>query len=309
SLARDGRFRCVTVSEFLQQYPLGHAESLPELSSGSWIDGNFATWIGHPEKNAAWERLAHARESLSSVGEGDPSLRKAWRCLRIAEGSDWMWWFGDTHFSAQAEEFDRLFRTHLSHGYELAGLPVPEALKTPIKRLPIQISYDPTGLIHPTIDGYETSYYEWLYAGRLDLRQQYSAIHRSAQCLRSIYHGFDRTHHYFRIDLDLSQLARLSSWVMDLSLSHDLHVQITQEASGVRAHVLPHRAAAVSCVLGRILEVSIPRELLGLEQGERLRLALALMEGREVRERYPSQGSFELMASTVDVEAQSWLVF
>ncbi|MBI3996716.1 MAG: hypothetical protein HY352_03570, partial [Candidatus Omnitrophica bacterium] len=93
ALASDERFRCVTVSEFLHQHPHEHEESLPELFSGSWIDGNFATWIGHPEKNVAWTYLAAARDALAHVSREDPKGALAWKSLGIAEGSDWMWWF------------------------------------------------------------------------------------------------------------------------------------------------------------------------------------------------------------------------
>ncbi|MDP3703835.1 MAG: glycoside hydrolase family 57 protein, partial [Candidatus Omnitrophota bacterium] len=122
ALANDERFRCVTVSEFLQQHPVDHTESLPELFSGSWIDGNFATWIGHPEKNAAWALLAAARDALSAKSREDPAIAAAWKSLGVAQGSDWMWWFGDTHFSAHAEAFDQLFRTALMNCYRLAEL-------------------------------------------------------------------------------------------------------------------------------------------------------------------------------------------
>jgi hypothetical protein len=33
-------------------------------------------------------------------------------------------------------------------------------------------------VIQPVIDGRETSYYEWLYAGRIDFTRQYGAIQR-----------------------------------------------------------------------------------------------------------------------------------
>jgi len=134
ALAHDERFRCVTVSEFLEIYPLNRTEPLTGLFSGSWIDGNFATWIGHPQKNAAWEHLAEARAALEGVSREDPKGRRAWQSLGAAEGSDWMWWFGDTHFTAQADEFDRLFRAHLVNAYQFAGHPVPPALRRPIRR-------------------------------------------------------------------------------------------------------------------------------------------------------------------------------
>ena len=50
-----------------------------------------------------------------------------------AEGSDWFWWYGDDHFSIQADIFDKLFRTHLVNIYRLLKLNVPSELFTPIK--------------------------------------------------------------------------------------------------------------------------------------------------------------------------------
>ena len=67
ALSRDERFRLVTVSEFLEQRPIDQQPSLPELFAGSWIDGNFATWIGHPEKNTAWAYLARVRHDLAAA--------------------------------------------------------------------------------------------------------------------------------------------------------------------------------------------------------------------------------------------------
>ena len=128
-LSRSDRIACVTVSEYLDRYPLDGEPPLPGLFPGSWIDGNFATWIGHPQKNAAWSRLADARQALDNADRGGPG----WRSLGAAEGSDWFWWFGDTHFSLQADDFDRLFRTHVSNAYRGAGLAVPEALNRPIR--------------------------------------------------------------------------------------------------------------------------------------------------------------------------------
>ncbi len=312
ALANDGRFRCVTVSEFLRQFPLDQAESLPELFSGSWIDANFATWIGHPEKNAAWAHLTRTREALAAAQSRDaPGQEPAWKSLGIAEGSDWMWWFGDTHFSAQADDFDRLFRTHLANCYRLAGLEVPAELSVPIRRRVVQPQHEPTGLIHPVIDGRETSYYEWLYAGRLDLKQQYSAIHRAEQCLQRIYYGFDETRQYLRIDVDVKGLARLSSWAIDLACSPQGRLRIAPDGHGsVRVHLQPDNTSpdTIACALFRTLELAMPRVLLGLATDERLHLSVTLRQGDEVLERYPAQGTFELASVPAHLEALAWSV-
>src|SRR5207248_57461 len=44
--------RPVTVGEFLRKHP--PRDSLPRLFAGSWINHNFAIWIGHEEDNTAW---------------------------------------------------------------------------------------------------------------------------------------------------------------------------------------------------------------------------------------------------------------
>jgi len=222
ALANDERFRLVTVQEFLTRCSMEHSQSLPDLFAGSWIDGNFATWIGHPEKNTAWKHLATVRQHLTAAPH--PS-QAAWQSFYVAEGSDWMWWFGDTHSSAQDEEFDRLFRAHLGNVYRFLGEEAPAWLQLPIKTKVIQPAYEPTASIHPTLDGLETSYYEWLYAGRLDLRKGYAAIHRGKQLLQAMAYGFDDTHYYFRLDVDVPAFAHLETWRIQLDFL-DRHQQI-----------------------------------------------------------------------------------
>lgn len=311
ALAADDRFRCVTVSEFLEACPPDPAESLPELFSGSWIDANFATWVGHPEKNAAWTLLAHAREALAAAGSrNDPALARAWQSLGAAEGSDWMWWFGDTHFSAQAEEFDRLFRAHLANSYQLAGLPVPEAVRQPIRRRIISPLFEPTGPLQPVIDGRETSYYEWLYAGRFDFhRQQYGAIHRGAQCLRSLSYGTDARHCYLRVDLNVAAVTQLEEWGLEFALSHGVRIAVRPSNRRVQAHMTaPQPAVELPCAMDRILELAVPLPQLRLADREALELAVTLTARGEAVERYPSQGSVQLTVSPAQLEIQAWPV-
>lgn len=68
-----------------------------ELVPGTWL-GNFSRWVGHPVKNAAWEKLAEIRKEC---GQNQAVL--------IAEGSDWFWWFGEPGVA----EFELLFESYL----------------------------------------------------------------------------------------------------------------------------------------------------------------------------------------------------
>ncbi|HAZ31036.1 TPA: hypothetical protein DCY65_05675 [Candidatus Acetothermia bacterium] len=115
----------ITVSEYLDRF--GAGEFLPDLWSGSWIDEDFRTWIGHPEQNSAWERLAAAHEAV--VDCPDRAARdRARDHLLVAEGSDWFWWYGPHHTAAHEPVFDRLFRGHVAQAYRELGQPVPADL-------------------------------------------------------------------------------------------------------------------------------------------------------------------------------------
>jgi alpha-amylase/alpha-mannosidase (GH57 family) len=41
--------------------------TLEHLHSGSWIEANFRIWIGHPEKNRAWDAVARCRAMLGDA--------------------------------------------------------------------------------------------------------------------------------------------------------------------------------------------------------------------------------------------------
>src|SRR5262249_57748390 len=142
-----------------------------------------AIWIGHEEDNLGWDALHRAREHLlrrnSELGtrsaerkdqdSGSSALRvpnseleKAWNEIYIAEGSDWFWWFGDDHSSAQDALFDYLFRKHLQNVYLLLGDPPPPELSRPISRKSQRPAYTlPRAFLDVTIDGKRTLF-EWL---------------------------------------------------------------------------------------------------------------------------------------------------
>ncbi len=109
---------------------------LERLVAGSWVCGNFSTWIGSHDKNRAWELLCAAKQSfdlVSASGRLDAARSAAAeRQLADCEGSDWFWWFGDYNPGAAVATFDRLYRAKLANLYRLIGLPVPAALAEPI---------------------------------------------------------------------------------------------------------------------------------------------------------------------------------
>lgn len=118
--------------------------TLDAVVAGSWINANFRIWIGHPEDNRAWELLRmtyktfeREKRNLSKLHgarlkRAERAIAAAHEHLMIAEGSDWCWWYGDDHFSAQKNIFDDIYRTHLRAVFALLDLTPPSELFAPI---------------------------------------------------------------------------------------------------------------------------------------------------------------------------------
>jgi len=109
---------------------------LSGIVAGSWVYGDFSTWIGSKDKNRAWDLLCVAKQSfdmvVSSGRLSSSEQEAAERQLCSCESSDWFWWFGDYNPAHSVASFDRLFRHNLSELYRLLKLPPPMNLSEPI---------------------------------------------------------------------------------------------------------------------------------------------------------------------------------
>jgi len=110
--------------------------SLPTIAAGSWVYGNFSTWIGCEDKNRAWDLLCAAKLSYDMVmssGRLSAEQREAAeKQLCSCESSDWFWWFGDYNPSNSVASFDRLYRHNLTELYRLLQLTAPQSLNDPV---------------------------------------------------------------------------------------------------------------------------------------------------------------------------------
>ncbi|MDP3498482.1 MAG: glycoside hydrolase family 57 protein [Candidatus Nitrotoga sp.] len=111
---------------------------LPRLVAGSWVYGDFSTWIGSPDKNRAWDLLCMAKQNYDLV-VASGRLNEAERLvaekqLASCESSDWFWWFGDYNPDHAVKSFDRLYRSNLMQLYRYLKLPVPAILNSPISQ-------------------------------------------------------------------------------------------------------------------------------------------------------------------------------
>jgi alpha-amylase/alpha-mannosidase (GH57 family) len=135
ALAEHPVIRTTTFSEYLDLFP-ERVATLPRLTAGSWVYGDFTTWMGDPAKNRAWDLLCAAKAEFDACAAAkelpDEQLREAELHLMSCESSDWFWWFGDYNPQASVAAFDNLFRAKLRGLYRLLGRPVPAVLLMPI---------------------------------------------------------------------------------------------------------------------------------------------------------------------------------
>jgi alpha-amylase/alpha-mannosidase (GH57 family) len=201
SLQNTPGLEAVTVSEAIERHQ-NHSK-LHSLVPGSWINANFNVWIGAPEDNRAWDYLHHARNfySQTSASVTEEQRKLAFEELLIAEGSDWNWWYGPEHHSANDREFDELYRKHLSNVYQALGAVPPEYLAQPISGIAARPSFvRQTAYIHPRIAGDMVRYFEWMGAAMYTADQRSGAMHGRTFVLDSVYAGIDETNLYGRLD-------------------------------------------------------------------------------------------------------------
>ena len=131
-----------TYSDYLKSSPTragsARVHSLSRIVAGSWVYGDFSTWIGSRDKNHAWDLLCAAKQSYDMVMAGgrlsQAEQEAAEKQLCSCESSDWFWWFGDYNPSHAVESFDRLFRHNLTELYHLLKLSAPQSLSEPISK-------------------------------------------------------------------------------------------------------------------------------------------------------------------------------
>jgi alpha-amylase/alpha-mannosidase (GH57 family) len=249
---------CITFSEVLEKNV--EIENLESIKAGSWIYGNFTTWIGHPEKNTAWEYLSETRNFLESEKEND-LYKKAIEYIYIAEGSDWFWWYGDDHFTIYADKFDLLFRSNLMKVYDVLGKKPPAKLSKPIKQTFKQpVIKKPKNYITPTIDGKITNYFEWLFSGEIDLTFDLSSMNTEI-LLNKLYYGYDKENFYLRFDGNVNQIK---NDILRLNFITDKEISFSVPISNEKYT----DENGVEAVSKKIIEIKIPLNLLNEKKFE-----------------------------------------
>ena len=236
----------------------------------------------------------------------------------MAEGSDWFWWYGDDFFSDNDEEFDRIFRTHLSNVYRILKNDVPSYLETPIIQFhEVRPEKVPVGFITPLIDGRVTDYFEWLEAGCILSARHRGTMYKTERFLEEIYYGFDLNKLYIRIDP-----------ILNIELEEDLKAEIIIFDNEEFRLVFPFGKRDVSSYklirafngktekikdiesikADKIIELSIPFSELNLKTGENVKINIKLEKNDIEIERYPQKGFILLTVPDENFERIMWRV-
>ena len=308
----DQDFRALTASEALAA--AGEIPSTTGIFPASWINANFDVWIGHSEDVAAWELLWDARETYAQALEArdkqlanaptETALKEAQESLLAAEGSDWCWWFGPEHSTANDAEFDALFRKHLTAVYLALGQIAPEELAKPIKKLPEHaLQLVPSGFLRVTVDGRDSSYFEWLGAGLYSPERRGGAMHGRTFYLHELRYGFEQDRICVRVDPFLEALAELEDpeFRITIGAAEEVSVMVKldrghlQEFAVEKARVcLLNPASAAEAAFDRILEVAVQRNQINLSGQTKIRLGVALWHGGLPVDVLPAEGFIEI---------------
>lgn len=133
ALSNHPHIQMCTFSDYVRDHPES-IKSIPDLAAGSWVYGNFSTWIGDAAKNRAWDLLCAAKRDVDQHFSALTSAQQVALTEQLGrcEGSDWFWWFGDYNPSDSVRDFDHLFRTNLRKLYALMDVSAPASLNEPI---------------------------------------------------------------------------------------------------------------------------------------------------------------------------------
>ena len=151
-------------------------------------------------RGITWPRRATSTPQAAPLAPAE-KRRLALEEILIAEGSDWNWWYGPEHHSANDRDFDELYRKHLSNVYQALGAAPPDVPGTRHLRRHGASGVRPqTAYIHPRVHADFTRYFDWIGAAMYTADRRAGAMHGKSFLLDAIYAGIDEDFLYGRLD-------------------------------------------------------------------------------------------------------------
>jgi alpha-amylase/alpha-mannosidase (GH57 family) len=312
-ISDDQDFRALTASE-----AIAAATDVPTTSGifpASWINANFDVWIGNTEDVAAWELLWDAREVYGRAVEAhkkgwedapsEAGLKKAQESLLAAEGSDWCWWYGPEHSTANDAEFDALYRKHLTGIYLALGHVAPEELAKPIKKKPERAyQLPPSANLKIKVDGYDSSYFEWLGAGVYSPLQRGGSMHGRVFYVKELRYGFEEERFVVRVECFPDSLAELEDpeFRIIIGAKEELTVVVNLDRGHLKEFAIEmnrvcllNPAAIAAAAFQRTLEVAVLKDALQLKGQSKITLGVALWHGGLPIDVMPAEGAVEVL--------------
>lgn len=322
-IADDTDFRALTASETIAA--AGEVPTTAGIFPASWINANFDVWIGHQEDVTAWDLLWDAREAYGQAVEArakgrdnaptETGLATAQESLLAAEGSDWCWWYGPEHSTANDAEFDALYRKHLTGIYVALGQVAPEELAKPIKRRP-EHAYQlgPSTRLRVKVDGVDSSYFEWLGAGLYSPERRGGAMHGRTFYLRELRYGFEEERFVIRVDCFPDTIEELEDpeFRIVVGAAEEVSVVVNLERGRMKEFAveksrvcLLHPLKIAEAAYRRTLEVAIRKEALDLRGMNKFTLGVALWHGGLPIDVLPAEGFLDVQLGE---ENSAWAV-
>ncbi|MGD0303757.1 MAG: glycoside hydrolase family 57 protein [Candidatus Acidiferrales bacterium] len=306
----DPEIRALTVSEAIAAN--ASAPKMEGIFPASWINANFDVWIGHAEDVRSWDLLRDARETYARVAgraasAGNPSkedLARAYEAVLAAEGSDWNWWYGPEHGSANDAEFDALYRKQLTEIYTALGEPSPQVLAHPIKKAPERAHKEaPEAFLDVVVDGRESNYFEWIGAGLYSTDPRGGTMHGRSRVLGDVRYGFGADHFYLRVDAVPESIAEIPDFQLRIMMWDSRETRVTIRV--VKGEVvrfgleqggacLLHVENVLKVAYGKIIELSFARELFDLTGRDVLMVSVSLWESGLPVEVLPVDGMLDI---------------
>ncbi|MGC2234027.1 MAG: hypothetical protein WBA09_21185, partial [Candidatus Acidiferrum sp.] len=208
------------------------------------------------------------------------------------------------HSTANDAEFDALYRKHLTAVYLALGQVAPQELAKPIKRQPEHaLQLAPTGFLKISVDGRDSSYFEWLGAGLYSPERRGGAMHGRTFYLHELRYGFEEGRFCVRVDPFLDLLGELEDpeFRITIAAAEEItivvrlqrgHLQEFAVETGRLCLLNPKTVAEAS--FERILEVAIQRSEIKLQGQTKLKLGVALWHGGLPVDVLPAEGFLEV---------------
>jgi hypothetical protein len=184
----------------------------------------------------------------------------------------------------------------------------------------------PSAWVTPTLDGEETSYFEWLGAGVLDTNGLQGAMHQTQpaeRVLTRIHFGFDRLHLFVRLDGERNLASLLEEQhVFSVTFLQPANRRVDiRDALGTVVGVLSDQASSaadwtargahsVRAAAGTVLELALRLGDLGAVTGEPIAFFVSVSApgsgGVQEIERYPAQRPIRLMVPGANFVGENW---